>query len=90
MQGLKDWLIDVALKQMGPSALRGAILGAMGWLAAHNGWLDPFGVHTANGVTTIEWAKVSMAAIAGLPAVGAAVIKALNYHGTQFIKGDQQ
>lgn len=83
---MKDWLVDVGLKTMGPSAIRGAILGAAGWLAARNGLLDPFGIHTANGITTIVWAKVSIGAIAGLPALGAAVIKMLNKHGQDAVQ----
>lgn len=85
---MKNWLIDVALKQMGPSAIRGAILGAAGWLAAKNGLLSALGIVTdmASHTTVIHWDQLSVWAIAGLPAAGAAVIKMLNYHGVQAVK----
>ena len=86
MDAVKTWFIEVGLKQMGPSAIRGGILGVVGFLAAKNGLLEPFGIHTANGITTIEWAKVSLMAIAGFPAVTASVVKMLNHHADQAVK----
>lgn len=85
-----DLLEKWGLMEAGPSAIRGAILGGVGWLAAKNGLLAPFGIQTVNGVTTIVWAKVSMAAIAGLPAAVAAAIKLLNYHGSNAVKSITQ
>jgi hypothetical protein len=87
---MKDLLIRWGLQEAGPSAVRGAILGAAAWLAAKNGMLEPFGIQTINGVTTIVWAKVSIAAIAGLPAIAAALIKLFQYHGTNVVKSMTQ
>lgn len=85
MDSFKAWMVNVGLKEMGPSAVRGAILGAAGWFALHNGLVP--GIVTQNNVTTIDWSKVSDWAIAGLPALTAAVIKMLNYHAVSAIKG---
>lgn len=92
MNFIKSWLINVGLKEIGPSAIRGVILGASGWLAMRNGLLSNFGVvsDAASHTTTIHWDQLSIVAIAGLPAIGAAVIKILNYHASAAITGTPQ
>ena len=85
MDKLKEWFVNVGVQQMGPSAIRGSILGIIGWLVMKDNLIP--GIHTdaATHITTIAWDTVSTWAIAGLPAVTAAVIKLLNYHGAQAV-----
>lgn len=82
MDKLKGWLINVAIKKFGPSAVRGAILGLGGWLAAKEGLLSAFGIvyDKTSHILTINLDSLSMLAVAGLPALGAGVIKVLNHH----------
>lgn len=84
---MKAWLIEVALKKMGPSAIRGAILGAFGWLLTRQDMLAPFGIMSdATAHTTIiDWDKLNAAVIVALPALIAAVIKMVNHHADQIV-----
>ena len=82
---IKQFLIEVAVKKMGPSAIRGACLGLIGWLAMKNNLVP--GVHTdaVSHVTTIAWDQVSGWLIAGIPAGLAAVIKLVNHSAASVI-----
>lgn len=87
MGSFKEWLLEVAVKKMGPSAVRGAILGVSGWLIAKQGLLSAYGVlsdSTAH-TTTIYWDKLNMALVLALPAGLGAVIKMLNHQGNEII-----
>jgi hypothetical protein len=86
---MKEWLMEVVVKKMGPSALRGAVLGVFGWLMARQGLLDSFGVvsDAANHTTTVYWDKLSTALIVALPALLAAVIKLVNHHTETALSG---
>jgi hypothetical protein len=88
MDKLKGWLIDVAIKKFGPSAIRGAILGLGGFLAAKSGLLSSFGIvyDQATHILTINLDAISLLAVAGLPAVGAGVIKVLNHQADEAVK----
>lgn len=88
MDSLKQWLIEVAVKKMGPSAIRGAILGLFGWLMAKEGMLSSFGVvlDQATHTITIHLDQLNMVLVAGLPAALAAVIKMLNHHADTAVK----
>ena len=92
MEKLKAWAIEVVIKQGGPSACRGVVLGVSAWLLAKEGILSSFGVvsNAAAHTTTIFWDKVSMALIAGLPALIAAVVKMTQHHGEDAIKKIQE
>jgi hypothetical protein len=87
MGSIKTWLIEVAVKRMGPSAIRGAILGICGWLVAKAGFLATFGI-VYDGTThiiSVNLDKLNVALIALIPAVLAAVIKLVNHQGNQII-----
>ena len=88
MDKLKGWLINVAIKKFGPSAVRGAILGLGGWVAAKEGLLAPLGIiyDAATHILTINLDTLSIWAVAGLPALGAGVIKVLNHEGNVVVK----
>lgn len=82
MDKLKDWVIDVLIKKMGPSAIRAGILGLVVLLAAHQEVLVQFGIvyDAAARVITINLDKMNLGLVFLLPAVGGAVIKMLNHH----------
>lgn len=88
MNKLKVWAIEVGIKKFGPSAVRGAILGLTGFLAARHELLAPLGiVYTqATNILTIDFNVMSIWAVAALPAIGAGVIKILNHQGNEAVK----
>lgn len=83
LEKLKVWFLQVAVKQLGPSAIRAAVLGAASWFIARQGILAGYGIvsDAAARTTTVYWDKVSDALIVGLPAIIAIVIK-LTQHTT--------
>lgn len=91
MESLKNWLIEVVVKKMGPSAIRGAILGLAGFLAAKEGALGAFGIvyDTSAHIITISLDKLNLALVALLPAAGAAVIKLLNHQAVAVLPGNE-
>lgn len=80
--------MDVAIKKFGPSAIRGAILGLCGLLAARSEILAPMGIiyDQATRVLTVHFDQVSLWAMLLLPAVGAGAIKVLNHHSKEVVK----
>lgn len=88
MDKLKGWLINVVIKKFGPSAVRGAILGLTGFLAARHELLAPLGIvytQTTN-ILTIDFNIMSIWAVAALPAIGAGIIKILNHQSNEAVK----
>jgi hypothetical protein len=77
---MKNWLIQLAIKELGPSAIRAAILGILGWLITKSSILSAWGVvsDVSTHTTVIYWDKVSSALIVGLPIILAVVIKFLH------------
>lgn len=88
MNKLKVWFIEIAIKKFGPSAVRGAVLGLGSWVAAKEGLLAPVGIiyDTATHILTINLDTLSIWAVAGLPAIGAGLIKVLNHKGNEVVK----
>lgn len=82
MDSIKQYFIEVIVKKMAPSFLRGAILGVLGWVLAKQGALVSFGIiaDQATHTITIHLDQLNMALVAGLPAALAAVIKLVNHH----------
>ena len=82
MDKLKEWLLEVAVKKMGPSAVRAGILGLLGWVLAKQDALQAFGIvaDKAAQTITIHLDQLNLAVVAGLPAILGAVIKLLNHH----------
>jgi hypothetical protein len=87
MDSLKSWLFEVGVKKMGPSAIRGAILGIFGWILAKQGALATFGIiaDQATHTITIHLDQLNMVLIAGLPAVLAAAIKMFNHQANEVV-----
>ena len=85
MDSIKNWLIQVGLKEMGPSAIRGSILAGVGWLAAKNNLIPGITTDSATHITTIAWDQVSVWAV-GLIPVLAGFIKVGSIHGTQAVQ----
>lgn len=92
MSSLQTWIVEVLIKKLGPSAIRGGILGIMGWIMTRNGMLAQFGVVSdmATHTTTIHWDTLSTWLIAGLPAITAAGIKLFQHHTGAVITGTPQ
>jgi hypothetical protein len=44
MDNLKIWMVEVFVKKMGPSLIKGALAGLVGYVAAHHGLLASFGL----------------------------------------------
>lgn len=89
---LKTWALEIGIKKLGPSAIRGAVLGIASWLIAKDGLLSSYGIvsDAAAHTTTIHWDQVSTALIVGLPAIIAAVIKLTQHTTTAVITGAPQ
>jgi len=87
MNSIKGWLIDVGIKKMGPSAIRGALLGLGGWVIAKHEMLVPFGISydAATHIISINLDTANIALVALLPAIGASVIKLLNHHASEIV-----
>lgn len=87
---LKVWFLEIAVKQLGPSAIRAAVLGVASWFIAKEGLLAPFGIisDAVARTTTIHWDKVSDALILGLPAIIAVIIKLTQHTTTAVVKGE--
>ncbi len=87
MDSLKQWMVEVAVKKMGPSAIRGAIIGIFSWILAKQGALAAFGIvaDQATHTVTIHLDQLSMVLIAGLPAALAAAIKMVNHHADEVV-----
>ena len=87
MGKLKEWLINVAIKKFGPSAIRGAILGLGSFLAAKEGLLSTFGIvyDKTSHILTVNLDTLSLLGVAALPAVGAGVIIVLNHHADEAV-----
>lgn len=88
---IKGWLLEVGLKKLGPSAIRGAVLGLSGWLIAREGLLAPFGIvsDAVTHTTTIYWDRLNLALIASFPALLAAAIKLVNHQAVQALPKPQ-
>ena len=88
MNKIKDWLIEMVIKQMGPSAIRNVILFIAGWLTIHSGILDPLGIHydATKQLMTIDFSTMTTwLSTIGLSAGGAALIKLLNHQSANII-----
>lgn len=88
MDKLKGWLVDVLLKKFGPSAIRGAILGLGGFLAAKEGVLSAFGIvyDKTSHILAINLDTLSLLGVAAIPALGAGLIKIINHEGNAIVK----
>ena len=89
IDNLKVWLLEVGLKKLGPSAIRGAVLGLASWFIAKEGLLSSYGIvsDAVAKTTTIHWAQVSDALIVGLPALIAIILKLTSHTTVAVAKG---
>jgi hypothetical protein len=83
----KLWVVDVLIKKLGPSALRGALLALTTFLIAHANILGSYGViyDAATGTITLNLGKLSMALILGLPALIAAILKLTSHSASEVV-----
>lgn len=90
MDSLKEWLLEVGIKKMGPSALRAGFLAVGGFIAAKAGMFSSFGVvyDKVNHLITIDLNQLNAAAttyLIGSAAAGGALIKMLNHHADEVV-----
>lgn len=92
MDSIKSWVINVAIRKMGPSAIRAALAAFVAILVAHAGLLEKFGVVYDQATNTLmlhlsalqEWADVS-----GLGLIAAAFMAA-QHHTVAAVTGAPQ
>ena len=92
MGAIKLWIVNIGLKQMGPSLVRATIGLLVGFLMAHQGMLEKFGVvydHAANTLTLHIGVLQEWALGAGLGLV-TAFLTAAQHHTTAAITGAPQ
>lgn len=92
MDSLKEWIIEVGVKKMGPSLVKGAIAALVGIIAAHQGLLDAIGVsYDAPGRTIdINLDKLTIWLVAGGTGLITAIFTALQHHTMAAVKGEPQ
>jgi hypothetical protein len=54
MDSLKEWIIEVGIKKMGPSLVKGAVAALVGIMMAHQGFLDALGISYDKPGNTID------------------------------------
>jgi hypothetical protein len=89
---LKTWIIEIAVKKLGPSAIRAMVLGAASWFIARENLLSAYGIvsDAAAHTTTIHWDQVSSALIVGLPAVIAVIVRLTQHTTAAVVTGAPQ
>lgn len=103
MESLKTYLIEVGLKRLGPSFVKGAIAALVGFLAAHQGILETWGVTLGNWplawpagqepsgrVILIELDTLSATAMIVFTGLAMTFLTAMQHHTTAAIKGKPQ
>ena len=92
MDSIKLWLINVGLKQMGPSLIRAALAFVIGIVAAHQGLLSTFGVvYDASGKTlTLHIDTLQTWLLGGGLGLVTAALTAAQHHTQAAITGQPQ
>lgn len=81
MEKIKAYLIEVGIKKIIPSAIRGAILGISGWFLMKRGVFSSYGIISdpVARTTTISWNQLNSTLIVVVPGLIAALIKTINH-----------
>lgn len=92
MDSLKEWIIEVAIKKMGPSLVKGAIAALVGILMAHQGLLDALGISYDKPGNTIDinLTTFSVWAVTMLTGGATALFTALQHHTVAAVTGQPQ
>lgn len=102
MDSLKTWLVEVALKKLGPTAMAAGISALFALLAAHQGLLEQWGITfgtwplqwtgdpPSGHVILIELDTVSTAALALMAALVTAAMAAAQHHTAAAVTGAPQ
>lgn len=92
MDSLKEWFIEVAVKKMGPSLIKGAIAALVGIMMAHQGVLDALGISydKAGNTIDINLTTFSVWAVALLSGGATALFTALQHHTVAAVTGQPQ
>ena len=92
MDSLKEWIIEVAVKKMGPSLVKGAIAALVGLMLAHQGVLDALGISYDKVGNTIDinLTTFSIWAVTLLTGGFTALFTALQHHTVATVTGQPQ
>ncbi len=92
MDSLKEWFIEVAVKKMGPSLVKGAIAALLGILMAHQGLLDALGISYDKPGNTIDINLTTFSVWAVTAGTGliTALFTAVQHHTVAAVKGEPQ
>ena len=92
MDKLKGWLVEVAIKKMGPSAIRAILAAGLGFIAAHAGWLEGLGVvyDKATNDLVIHLTKTTEWLVALGLGTATAFLRAGQYHAVEAKKTENQ
>ncbi len=103
LEKVKIYAVEVVLRKIGPVAAASIVSTIIAFLAAHQGWLEAWGItfgswplqwdpgeQPSGQVILIELGTISIKAIAGLFAAVVAFVMAAGHHGTALVKGDPQ
>jgi xanthine/uracil/vitamin C permease (AzgA family) len=84
---IKEWLIKVGIKKMGPSAIRAAIAALVGIMAAHAGLLSELGIVSDKALNTITIDLNKLTAWFSVTGIGiiTAALAAAQHHGEQIV-----
>lgn len=92
MNSIKIWLLNVGLRQMGPSAIRAAIAALVGLLVAHSGMLEKLGIVYIAASEDIVIHLTTLKAWLGVTGIGliTALLTAAQHHTVAAVKGEPQ
>lgn len=103
MDKLKTWLVEVAIRKIGPSAMASLIASGVALAAAHQGLLESWGItvgmwplvwpagqEPSGQVILVELGTVSSMALAGLGALVVSLVMAGQHHATAVVTGAPQ
>lgn len=89
---MKDWLIEVGLKKLGPSAIRATLAALTGVILAHSNSLSALGIGYDNTTDTIVWHLTTARAWMGTVGLGllASGFMAVQHHLGAAVSGAPQ
>lgn len=92
MDSLKEWVIQVGIKKMGPSLVKGAIAALVGLMMAHQGILDALGVSydKAGNTIDINLTTLSIWVVSLMTGGMTAIFTAIQHHTEAAIKDQPQ
>jgi len=92
MDNLKIWLIEVALKKLGPSIIKTGLATLLGLLAAHQGMLSSLGItyDKTAGLITLNLGMLQTWLLAGGMGLVTALLTVVQHHTEAAVTGAPQ